>query len=97
MEQSQHNFTELFRQLGLPSDKASIEAFIADHRGLPETTKISTAPFWTQSQRDFLLKAIQEDADWAPMVDQLNVELHESDTRLEASAMQPAITAPAAR
>jgi hypothetical protein len=76
MEESQHDYSQLFMQLGLPSDRTSIETFIADHKGLPETTKLSAAPFWTQSQRDFLLKALQEDADWAPLVDQLNAELH---------------------
>ena len=75
MEQSQHNYSELFRQLGLPSDKAYIEKFIVDHKPLEPSVKISAAPFWTESQREFLKKAIMEDADWAPMVDQLNAEL----------------------
>jgi hypothetical protein len=94
MEQGQHEFSELFKQMGLPSDSESIETFIAEHRGLPETTKLTAAPFWTQPQRDFLLKALHDDADWAPMVDQLNVELHESATRLQASADTSPITVP---
>lgn len=75
MEKSTHTYSELFRQLGLPSDKAYIEQFILDHRPLEPEVKISAAPFWTDAQRDFLRKALQEDADWAPMVDQLNAEL----------------------
>ncbi|MGV3592644.1 MAG: DUF2789 domain-containing protein [Gammaproteobacteria bacterium] len=75
MDQSTHSFSELFRQLGLPADKAFIERFILEHRPLPEEVKISEASFWTDGQRDFLKKALLEDADWAPMVDQLNAEL----------------------
>ena len=76
MEQSQHSFSELFRQLGLPADSAYIERFIAEHKPLAPEEKVSNAPFWNDAQRDFLRKALQDDADWAPMVDQLNVELH---------------------
>lgn len=75
MEQSQHSLSELFRQLGLPADKRNIEKFILDHKPLEPSVKISAAPFWTPAQRDFLLKALLDDADWAPMVDQLNAEL----------------------
>lgn len=75
MEQSQHSFSELFRQLGLPADRAYIEQFIVEHKPLEPDVKISAAPFWSQSQQEFLKKALQEDADWAPMVDQLNAEL----------------------
>lgn len=75
MEQSTHSFTELFRQLGLPSDKAYIERFILEHKPLEPEVKISEAPFWSAGQRDFLRKALQDDADWAPLVDQLNAEL----------------------
>lgn len=75
MEQAQHSFSELFRQLGLPADKAFIEKFIAEHRPLEPDIKLSAAPFWNQGQRDFLAKAWQDDADWVPLVDQLNAEL----------------------
>ncbi|MDY6984261.1 MAG: DUF2789 domain-containing protein [Pseudomonadota bacterium] len=75
MDQSTHSFSELFRQLGLPSDKAYIEQFILDHRPLEPEMKLSEAPFWTDGQRDFLKKALLDDADWAPLVDQLNAEL----------------------
>jgi hypothetical protein len=75
MEQSQHSLSELFRQLGLPADKRAIEKFITEHKPLEPSVKLSAAPFWSQSQSEFLKKAIMEDADWAPMVDQLNAEL----------------------
>ena len=75
METSQHTYSELFRQLGLPADRAFIEQFIVDHKPLEPGVMISAAPFWTASQKEFLKKSLQEDADWAPMVDQLNAEL----------------------
>jgi hypothetical protein len=33
------------------------------------------ASFWTQAQASFLREAIEEDADWAELVDQLDVML----------------------
>ena len=75
MELGQHSLSELFRQLGLPADNRAIESFIIAHKPLEPSVKISAAPFWSPSQREFLKKALMEDADWAPMVDQLNVEL----------------------
>lgn len=75
MEQSTHQFFELFEQLGLPSDEASIVAFIDAHSPLPEGVTLPQAEFWTDSQRHFLRESIQADADWAVPVDQLNVAL----------------------
>ena len=43
MESNQHEFHELFEQLGLPSSEADIRAFIAEHRPLPEPV-CGTAP-----------------------------------------------------
>lgn len=75
MEKAQHTFTELFRQLGLPADRAYIEQFILTHKPLEPGVMLSNAPFWNPAQKDFLKKALQDDADWAPLVDQLNAEL----------------------
>jgi len=75
MELNNHPFTELFDQLGLASDEASIEAFIDSHRPLPEGVTLGNAPFWTDPQRQFLRESIAADADWAPVVDQLNLAL----------------------
>ena len=38
--------------------------------------KISEAPFWTPAQAALLKEEILEDADWAVVVDELNVRLH---------------------
>jgi hypothetical protein len=75
MEQGQHSLSELFSQLGLPADRLSVERFITEHKPLEPSVKLSAAPFWNKGQREFLKSALQEDGDWAPMVDQLNAEL----------------------
>ena len=76
MESPMHSMKNLFAQLGLPSDDASIDRFIATHAPLPETVALADAPFWTSSQAAFLREEIREDADWAEVVDQLNLRLH---------------------
>lgn len=76
METPLHSMRNLFAQLGLPSDQASIDEFIASHSPLPENMKLADAPFWTPSQAAFLREEILEDADWAEIVDQLNASLH---------------------
>lgn len=75
METQSHVLCDLFSQLGLPSDQDAIEQFIKSHRPLPDAVPISEAPFWSKSQRDMLKQAYIQDADWVPLVDQLNVRL----------------------
>lgn len=75
MELSNHPFTELFDQLGLASDEASIVAFIDAHRPLPEGVALPDAPFWSPGQSRFFRESIAADADWAEVVDQLNLAL----------------------
>ena len=67
---------DLFDQLGLPSDEASIQAFVAQHRPLPESMALADAPFWTPAQAQFLREQFLRDADWVEVVDQLNMSLH---------------------
>lgn len=76
MELSQHTVHDLFAQLGLPNDEADVQAFVAAHRPLPDGTRLADADFWSESQAKFLRDEIREDADWAPVVDQLNLLLH---------------------
>lgn len=76
MELSTHTMSELFDQLGLPSDEDSIQQFVADHRPMPQNTLLSEASFWTPAQAQFLGEQLQRDADWAEVVDQLNMRLH---------------------
>lgn len=76
MQPTVHPFAELFDQLGLPSEEHEIQAFIDSHRPLPGDVKLTEAPFWTPAQARLLKELIMADADWAPVVDQLNVALH---------------------
>lgn len=75
MEAPVHDLSLLFEQLGLKSDSASINSFIANHM-LPEHMRVNEAPFWTPAQASMLKEALQVDADWALLVDQLNERLH---------------------
>lgn len=71
MENAFHTLNDLFRQLGLPDDPASIEEFVARHRPLPAGVALAEAAFWTPSQAQFLAEEIRDDADWAELVDRL--------------------------
>ncbi|WAC61986.1 DUF2789 domain-containing protein [Pseudoxanthomonas sp. SL93] len=78
MESTVHPFSELFAQLGLPNDNASIQQFIATHSPLPNGMRLEEAPFWSPAQSQLLREERRDDADWAMVVDRLNVALHDS-------------------
>ena len=75
MNKPVHRFADLFAQLGLPSDEPDIQRFIADHTPLAADIALADAPFWTKAQATFLREECLKDADWAELVDQLNVAL----------------------
>lgn len=75
MESPVHSLSSLFKQLGLPDDAVSIEKFVAVHSPLKPDLKLADAFFWTDNQKNFLREQILEDADWAEVVDELNVLL----------------------
>jgi hypothetical protein len=75
MQAQQHTMSNLFAQLGLPSEEAAVEDFIATHRPLENGIALYRAPFWSAMQRDFLKEEIIEDADWAAVIDELNGRL----------------------
>lgn len=75
MDASNHRFTELFQQLGLPADAGSIQRFLASHRPLDAAIRLENAPFWTEAQSTLLREELLLDADWAEVVDQLNAAL----------------------
>ena len=72
-----YSLNNLFAQLGLHSSDAEIEGFIKTHNHLAPSILLSQAPFWTPSQATFLQEEIVNDADWAEVIDQLNVMLHD--------------------
>ncbi|MGK9416224.1 DUF2789 domain-containing protein [Pseudomonas cedrina] len=75
MESSMHSLPSLFKQLGLQDDPVSIEKFVTVHSPLKPELKLADAFFWTDSQRAFLREEILDDADWAVVVDELNLML----------------------
>jgi Protein of unknown function (DUF2789) len=57
--------TDLFEQLGLPSDEASIQIFLAQHDGVCRACGLVQAPIWSESQRNFLQEAVAQDSEWS--------------------------------
>ncbi|WP_116472364.1 DUF2789 domain-containing protein [Zobellella maritima] len=74
MEHIIHPFSELFEQLGLDASHEGIEHFLASHR-LPPDMELVDAPFWSKAQASFLKEGLQDDSDWAEIIDHLNVSL----------------------
>ncbi|MBB3168964.1 DUF2789 domain-containing protein [Simiduia aestuariiviva] len=70
-----HNVKDLFQQLGLEDGDAAVERFIASHRLRPEDGELYRAIFWSPSQAKFIKESIEEDAEWAEAVDQLDARL----------------------
>ena len=79
MEAPLHDMAHLFAQLGLPSDAAAIDRFIAAHTPLPPGVLLSEAAFWSPAQAAFLQEETLVDADWAEVIDTLNGELRSRD------------------
>ncbi|HUE90865.1 DUF2789 domain-containing protein [Pseudomonas sp.] len=77
MQAPTHSLSALFKQLGLREDSTSIERFIKQHSPLPQGCQLADASFWDKAQADFLREEILEDADWAEVVDQLNLLLRD--------------------
>lgn len=67
--------TELFEQLGLPSDADAIAAFIETHHPLDMNTRFFDAPFWSAAQAAFIKQHMANDGDWAIVIDSLNVSM----------------------
>ncbi|EOD81089.1 hypothetical protein D515_04583 [Grimontia indica] len=74
MEVFNHNLENLFQQLGLPSDREAINSFIADHH-LESGENLTSAAFWSASQKQFLEEAKLQDADWVEQIDTLDTLL----------------------
>lgn len=75
MESPIHSMSALFAQLGLASDEAAITQFICTHRPLSASIALQDASFWTPAQRALLQSGLCVDADWAGVIDELNVRL----------------------
>ena len=75
MEPFIHDLTSLFKQLGLENTNEAIEDFICRNKPVPGHLELHEAEFWSASQASFLKEAIEEDSDWAEIVDELNALL----------------------
>lgn len=75
MQNAHYHFSDLFDQLGLPSDPDSIAQFLAAHRPLAGEVRLPDAPFWTPAQAAFLREALALDSNWAELADQLSEAL----------------------
>ncbi len=75
MDSAYNSIVNLFQQLGLPSAPEKIDEFIARHHCLSDGMPIEAAPFWNESQAEFIREALLEDSDWAEAVDQLDARL----------------------
>ncbi|WP_343591881.1 DUF2789 domain-containing protein [Paracidovorax wautersii] len=80
MMTSDPTMTNLFLQLGLDEKAEAIDAFIRSHQ-LPTDVGLVEAPFWDDSQRQFLAEQWKADAPWALTVDQLSEALHAEAVR----------------
>ena len=74
MDTSNHTLGTLFQQLGLPNQPKSIDAFINNH-SLSDEIPLEHAAFWNAAQAQLIKESIEQDADWAVVVDQLDSQL----------------------
>lgn len=75
------HMTTLFEQLGLESSNDAIATFIGSHQ-LEADMSLIDAPYWSESQRQFLHTEIKtDDAIWTIIIDQLNESLHEESVK----------------
>ncbi|MEM5527307.1 DUF2789 domain-containing protein [Gammaproteobacteria bacterium AS21] len=75
MESPIHTIVSLFNQLGLDDTAEGIDNFIEINSPLPSTVMLHEADIWNTSQAAFLKQAVEEDADWAEIVNQLDTML----------------------
>lgn len=75
MEAAFHTMNDLFCQLGLPSDDADVERFVACHGPLAGAVSLPEAPFWNAAQASFLREEWIEDGDWVEVIDELDLFL----------------------
>ncbi len=74
MDINQPNLQALFDQLGLPSSHREIDTFINQHNIEPQIHLVD-AQFWSLAQKHFLKEALEEDATWSEVIDQLDALL----------------------
>ncbi|MDO5667967.1 MAG: DUF2789 family protein [Alcaligenaceae bacterium] len=76
MNDATPRMTNLFLQLGLEESEEKIAEFIGQNQ-LAADVHIVDAPFWSESQRQFIEEKLASDGAWSTVIDQLNESLHE--------------------
>ena len=74
MDTTPIDLSHLFEQLGLENQPNAIAQFIATHK-LAAQIHLTEAPFWTQAQKSFLAEALEADAQWTELIEQLDAQL----------------------
>lgn len=74
MDTTPIDLEHLFEQLGLDNHPSEITQFIATHK-LASDMHLSQAPFWTSAQRSFIIEALEADAQWTELIEQLDTQL----------------------
>lgn len=75
MDTHTHSMHTLFEQLGLDGSEQAIERFVVEAEPIPSNMALWEAPLWNESQARTLKQMKEEDADWAVVVDELDVML----------------------
>lgn len=74
METPVHDLTALLKQLGL----TTLDNLLAQHGPLAESISLADAPYWTPAQAALLREQLVADADWAEVIDQLDLLLRQT-------------------
>jgi NAD(P)H-dependent FMN reductase len=86
MSENFFHFHDLFAQLGLPNSPEAIASFLDLHRPLPDDMLLADAPFWDESQAQFLReKRLQDAPEWTQLIDQLSEALRATPDIRDAS------------
>lgn len=75
MDTHTSTINNLFEQLGLEGSDEAIEQFVSDNGPIAKEVPLWEADFWSPAQASLLKQMKEEDADWAPTVDELDVML----------------------
>lgn len=74
MDTTPVDLSHLFEQLGLANSDKAIKEFIAQHT-IDKHVLLSQAPFWSQAQKSFIEEGLEADAQWTPLIEQLDTQL----------------------
>lgn len=74
MDTTQTTMSSLFMQLGLENNPNAIDDFVLNH-SLATGVPLAEAQFWSESQKHFLQEALDQDAQWSEIIDQLDTLL----------------------